>query len=90
MSKIKILLVTSVSDASPRVVTQAFSMNATVALNRHIFGGWKYINEENGAFFSDENEAVKEIKDLLRKRELGITKPLEWFRETYKDAPKRL
>ena len=65
-------------------------MNATVACNRHIFGGWKYINEENGAFFEDENDAVDVIKDLLWKKEQGLVNPLQWFDREYKEAPKRL
>ncbi len=65
-------------------------MNATVVCNKNIFGGWKYINDENGGFFEDENDAVDVIKELLRKKEQGLIDPLGWFDREYRDAPKRL
>ena len=40
-----VLFVPAVSDASPRVITQALSLDVPVIVNRNIVGGWKYVNE---------------------------------------------
>ena len=40
----KILMITSVSDASPRILTQALFANTSVIVNTNIVGGWKYAN----------------------------------------------
>tara|TARA_Y100000310_G_scaffold323349_1_gene383552 strand:- start:914 stop:1987 length:1074 start_codon:yes stop_codon:yes gene_type:complete len=38
-------------DASPRMITESLIQGVPVLLNRHIYGGWKYINEKNGMYF---------------------------------------
>jgi len=45
LGKTDILLIPSISDASPRILTQALAMNTAVIVNKDIVGGWKYINE---------------------------------------------
>lgn len=39
--------------------------NTPVLVNERIFGGWKYINNETGQFFSDENDFVKKVNIIL-------------------------
>merc|ERR1712151_344250 len=42
-----------IHDASPRVSTQALSLDVPALMNRNIKGGWKYTNEKTGEFFHD-------------------------------------
>ena len=55
----------NVEDASPRVLTQALCKNVPILVNRHIAGGWKYVNNRTGAFFSDEHDVVDAARALL-------------------------
>ena len=49
----KFLFVPQVYDASPRVTTQALSINVPLLMNDNIVGGWKYLNPQTGEFFHD-------------------------------------
>ena len=53
VGKTDIMVIPSISDASPRILTQALAMNTAVIVNKDIVGGWKYINEQTGAFFTN-------------------------------------
>ena len=54
-----------VCDASPRVTTQALSMDIPLLMNRNIMGGWKYlVPGETGEFFHDMKT---DFKDSLRR-----------------------
>lgn len=59
------MFIPSVSDASPRVITQALTLDLGVIVNKHIVGGWQYVNDQTGAFFSDENDVVEAVKSVL-------------------------
>ncbi|CDW78246.1 UNKNOWN [Stylonychia lemnae] len=76
-----ILLIPSISDASPRILTQALSINTAVIVNKDIVGGWKYINEQTGAFFSTKEEIVDVINLVKERRRKGILRPKAWFQE---------
>ncbi|KAL7535528.1 hypothetical protein ACHAXR_006545, partial [Thalassiosira sp. AJA248-18] len=75
-----------ISDASPRVSTQALAMNIPLLLNRNIMGGWKYLLEgETGEFFhdmSDFKDSLRKILDNTRGRE-NPYKPLEFIKKNY-------
>jgi hypothetical protein len=78
----KWIFVPNVSDASPRVVTQAMCYNMPILMNKNIVGGWKYIDEtQTGVFFTDE----KDISSSLYKLQNNLTtyKPREWFIKHY-------
>ena len=90
LGKVDILLLTSVSDASPRILTQALSVNTSVIVNRAIIGGTKYINEETGVLITDENDIVEAVKTIKERRKSGVLNPMEWFREFQRDYPKKL
>ena len=78
----KWLFVPNISDASPRVVTQAMCYNMPILMNKNIVGGWKYIDEtQTGVFFTDE----KDISSSLYKLQNNLTtyKPREWFIKHY-------
>ena len=77
----KFLFVPNVSDASPRVVTQALCYNMPVLMNRNIVGGWKYVNENTGEFFTDENDISESLYKIVNN--LNNYRPREWFVSRY-------
>jgi hypothetical protein len=52
-----------------------------VVVNRNIVGGWKYVNEDTGSFFTDENDVVEVYADLMERIREGRVRPREWYRE---------
>ena len=65
--KSKFLFVPGVIDASPRIITEAMSINLPCLINTDILGGWKYINDKTGVLFSESNfeESVKTLLDNM-------------------------
>lgn len=61
----KIVLLPNVADASPRVLTECLSTDLRCLVNKNILGGWKYVNEQTGEFFTDENDVVAAAKKVL-------------------------
>ena len=58
IAQAKIVLITSISDASPRILTQALYMNTSVIVNTNIVGGFKYANPMTGSLFINEEDIV--------------------------------
>lgn len=58
----KFVFVPSDADASPRLITEALVRNVPLVINSSIYGGWKYINDNNGCFFDAPtiHEFIKE------------------------------
>ena len=54
-----------VHDASPRVSTQALIHDVPLLMNRHISGGWKYMNDRTGEFFSDITDFREALEAIL-------------------------
>jgi hypothetical protein len=75
----RIMLVASVLDASPRVLTEALCLDTYVMVNERISGGWKYVNAETGAFF-DQGNAL-DVYRRLRARPPAQTRA--WFLRNY-------
>lgn len=77
----RFLFVPQVNDASPRVVTQAMTLNVPVLMNKNIVGGWKYINNQTGEFFHD----LTDFKDAYwnLKSNMDRYKPREYIIENY-------
>jgi len=91
IARSKILFVPSYSDASPRVITQALYLNTSVVVNEAIIGGWKYVNNETGAFFTDENDIVEVVRRILASQQQpNPPQPREWFRNFSLTPAKRL
>jgi hypothetical protein len=61
----KFAFIPQVYDASPRVTTQALSMNVPLLMNDNIVGGWKYLNEKTGEFFHDIHDFKSRLRKLL-------------------------
>ena len=78
MQKCRFLFVPNVSDASPRVITEAICYNMPVLVNRNIVGGWhNVIPHVTGEFFSDENDIETALDYMTQNMEKY--KAREWF-----------
>tara|TARA_Y100001970_G_C14200049_1_gene840561 strand:- start:443 stop:1543 length:1101 start_codon:yes stop_codon:yes gene_type:complete len=82
LQECKWIFVPNISDASPRVVTQAMCYNMPVLMNKNIVGGWKYIDENHtGTFFTNEHDLSQSLQKFLRY--FSIYKPREWYMKRY-------
>jgi hypothetical protein len=80
MEKCRFLFVPNVSDASPRVITEALCYNMPVMVNYNIFGGWhNVIPGVTGEFFINENDISKSINTMLKN--MNSYTPRKWFIE---------
>lgn len=73
------LLVASVLDASPRTIAEALALDRPVVVNRDIIGGWKYVADATGAFFTGENDIVDAVAGVLDR----ATRAREWYCEFF-------
>lgn len=81
-NKVRFIFVPNITDASPRVVTEAMCFNLPVFMNSSIIGGWKYITPETGAFFNNDMVNFEnDLKNFLDK--LGTYTPRKYFIENY-------
>ena len=55
LQKARFIFVPNVSDASPRVLTEALCYDLRLLVNYNLLGGWKYVNEQTGVLFNDVN-----------------------------------
>tara|TARA_Y100000741_G_scaffold344521_1_gene309174 strand:- start:6545 stop:7651 length:1107 start_codon:yes stop_codon:yes gene_type:complete len=63
----KFLFIPNISDASPRVATEAMSLNVPVLMNINIVGGFKYVKYGvSGCLFHDEHDVEKCAKVALK------------------------
>lgn len=58
------MIITSQEDASPRTIGESLLVNTPILVNENILGGWKYVNEETGLFFN-ENNIEEKVKELI-------------------------
>jgi len=72
-----------IHDASPRAVTEAMSLNVPVLMNTHITGGWKYINDKTGVFFTDEHDVQAAIERLRSAEFQAGLQPRQYIMENY-------
>lgn len=78
MSSCRFGLFPNVHDCSPLLLSEALIRNVPVLVNSDILGGWKYVNEQTGSFFSTENEckAIQEVVD-------GKFSSSDWFMSNF-------
>lgn len=82
LKKSRFLFVPNVSDASPRVVTEAICYNIPVLVNKNIFGGWhNVIPSITGENFNDENDIEEVLDRMLNINGLSSYQPKKWFTE---------
>ena len=79
LSRARVLFVPNAIDPSPRVVAEVLCLDIPLLMQRHILGGWKYINRYTGVFFDDENDVVHAASELLA----STVAPREWFRGNF-------
>jgi hypothetical protein len=76
MQKCKFLFVPNISDASPRIATEAMCYDMPVLMNYNIVGGWhNIIPGITGEFFTDENDIHQPLSKIIR----GGYRPKNWF-----------
>ena len=80
------MMVPNVYDASPRVVSQSLALNVPVLMNRHIIGGWKYLNEETGEFFTDMSDFAVQLRKIVDKSRQRLYHPRDYMEANYGDA----
>jgi len=51
-------------DCSPLLLSESLIRDIPVLVNHDILGGWKYVNEDTGRFFTDDN-VVDSIDEVL-------------------------
>ena len=67
-------------DASPRMIPESLIRGVPVIVNKNIWGGWKYVNEQNGCFFrfpQTYDEYLGKQKDYKQSAKKAITSMLE-------------
>ena len=66
------------------------TLDVPILVNRHIVGGWQYVSEESGAYFSDETDVVESYKKIREALDWGEMRPREWFKEYSEFMPQKL
>jgi len=87
MEQSEFFFIPNLSDASPRVAAEALCRGTPLIMNRHIAGGWKYINDATGVFFDGVDDFLPAIQRLRALKAAGKLKPREWFSANY--GPRR-
>lgn len=82
LKKSRFLFVPNISDASPRVITEAICYNIPVLVNKNIFGGWhNVIPSITGEVFNDENDIEEVLDRMISINGLSSYQPKKWFKE---------
>ena len=82
-NKSRFIFLPNEKDASPRVLTEALAYNVPVLINKNILGGWKYINNETGEFFNDENHIGPALEKIMNKIKNNKYEPRNFFVKNY-------
>ncbi len=82
-NKCKFLFVPNQRDASPRVITEAMSADCAVLMNTNILGGWKYVVEQTGELFTDENDIEAVLNKFIPKLNKKEYKSRQYIIDNY-------
>jgi len=55
MSRCKFGFFPNIQDCSPLLLTESLVRECPILVNEDILGGWKYVNDETGSFFTKDN-----------------------------------
>jgi glycosyltransferase involved in cell wall biosynthesis len=77
----KFIFLPNIHDASPRVLTEALCHNIPCLVNENIVGGWKYVTEETGTFFSGTKDFEEKLQYMMNN--LNKFTPRKHFLENY-------
>jgi glycosyltransferase involved in cell wall biosynthesis len=75
----KFIFIPNKVDASPRVLTEGLCCGIPVLVNYNLLGGWKYVNNETGAFFKTPEDMNIGIEFILNGLEKNTLKPRDNF-----------
>ncbi|KKN24735.1 hypothetical protein LCGC14_0891820 [marine sediment metagenome] len=78
MASCKFGIFPNLSDCSPLLVTESLVRSTPVLVNNDILGGWKYVNENTGVLFTQNN-----ISESIDKILSGTFSPREDFLSKY-------
>ena len=79
MKKCRFIFIPNVSDASPRVITEAMCYNMPALVNYNIVGGWHNIHSGvTGEFFTSENDVAEALEKIIRVEKYT---PRAWYEE---------
>ena len=78
----RFMVITSSEDASPRTLAESLLVNTPVLVNENILGGWKYINNQTGVFYTENNIDIK-INELLENIKQNNYNPREYYLNNY-------
>lgn len=81
LQKAKFLFVPNITDASPRVLSEAMCLDLRLLVNYNLLGGWKYVTPETGEFFTDEFDIVPALEKLVNN--MDKYQPRKHFIENY-------
>ncbi|MGW1171573.1 hypothetical protein [Streptomyces sp. NPDC002550] len=79
LARARCVFVPAVLDASPRLLTEALSLDVPIVVNRAILGGWKYVNPFTGVFFDGEDDVVEAVRQAIDVER----RPRSWFMAHY-------
>jgi hypothetical protein len=79
--KTKFILLPNTIDASPRILTEALSCGCCCLVNYNILGGWKYVNEKTGEYFTNEVDFEKSLLKLTKN--YSSYNPSKYFSDNY-------
>jgi hypothetical protein len=82
-NRCRFVFVPNQRDASPRVVTEAMSANCAVLMNTNILGGWKYVVEQTGELFTDENDIEAALNKFVPKLNNNKYTPRQYIIDNY-------
>lgn len=78
MQKCRFLFVPNVSDASPRVITEAMLYNMPVLVNKNIVGGWhNVVPDVTGEFFSSQYDIETALDKIVSPN--AKYAPRDWY-----------
>lgn len=81
--KAKFVFIPNQADASPRVLTECLSTNLACLVNENILGGWKYVTDKTGEFFTDENDIRKSAEKLMNGINNNKYSPRQYIIDNY-------
>ncbi len=79
--KCKFVFVPNQRDASPRVLTEAMCFDLPILVNYNILGGWKYVNDKTGEFFTSEKDLENSLTKFLAN--FNNYKPRQYIIDNY-------
>jgi hypothetical protein len=79
MEESRVMFVPNGSDASPRIMTESLCKGTPILVNKHIFGGWKYVNNLTGAFFESQDDVMAQLTHVLK----STYDTRSWFLDSY-------